>query len=180
MFASAPKKAAGAMGEIADYFRREKYITRRSSMLVLGGTAILLSVTMASARGRIPAWTITWAIFLVAAVVGVSVGFILRNAKKKFPITAGLDNLAFDKETRRKLRRRILVLQSFVVVYAVALLAGLWHAWQGPRFPLLTGIVVNLLMEFVLIKAIRRLKKKMDQAMNADFFNQVQSAIHSK
>jgi hypothetical protein len=164
------------MGEIADYFRREKYITRRSSMLVLGGTAVVMTVVLASARGHIPAWTITWAIFLVAVTVAVSVGFILRRAQKRFPITPGLDDLALDKGTRRKLHRRILLLQSFVVIYAIALLAGLWHARSGPRFPLLFGVVVNLLMEVVLIKAIRRLKKKMDQAMNADFFNQVQSA----
>jgi hypothetical protein len=167
------------MGEIADYFRREKYITRRSSMLVLGGSAFLMAIVFASARGRIPAWSVTWAIFFVAAVVGVSVGVILKRAKYKFPISSTLDDLALDKATRRKLRGRILLLESFVVIYAIGLLAGLWHARTGPLLPLFIGITVNLLMEFVLIKAIRRLKRKMDQAMNADFFNRVQSVAQS-
>jgi hypothetical protein len=167
------------MGEIADYFRREKYITRRFSLLVLTGSIFLVLVTFASARGHVPPATLLWAIALVTVAVGVSVILILKSARQKFPITSGPDDLVMDKTTRRKLRRRIFVLQAFVVVYAVGLFAGVWHARQGPKLQLYIGILVNLLMEFVLIKSIRRLKKKMDQAMNADFFDRVQSLPHS-
>jgi hypothetical protein len=164
------------MGEIADYFRRERYITRRFSMLVLSGTVFLVLITFASARGKIPPSSLIWAIAAVVVAVAVSVVFILRSAKEKFPISSGPDDLVLDKETRKKLRRRILVLQSFVVFYGMALVSGIWHARQGPRLPLFIGFCVNLIMEFVLIKSIRRLKQKMDQAMNADFFDRVQSA----
>ena len=163
------------MGEIADYFRREKYITRRFSLLVLAGMVVFLCVMLASIRGYIPPSSLIWAVVAVAIGVGVAVVFILRSAREKFPISSGPDDLVLDKATRGKLRRRILVLQSFVVFYGMGLVAGIWHARQGPRLPLFIGLSVNLLMEFVLIKSIRRLKKKMDQAMNADFFDHVQS-----
>jgi hypothetical protein len=164
------------MGEIADYFRREKYITRRFSLLVLAGMVIFLFVMLGSMRGYLPPSSLLWAIVAVVVAVAIAVVFILRSAKEKFPISSGPDDLVLDKATRRKLRRRILVLQSFVVIYGMGLLSGIWHARQGPWLPLLIGFSVNLLMEFVLIKSIRRLKKKMDQAMNADFFDRVQSA----
>src|ERR1700744_1332600 len=162
MFAIAGEKAAEIMGEIADYFRREKYITRRFSLLVLTGSIFLVLVTFASARGHLPPSTLVWAIAAVTIAVGVSVVFILKRAREKFPISSGPDDLVMDKATRRKLRRRIFALQAFVVIYAVGLLAGVWHARSGPRLQLYIGILVNLLMEFVLIKSIRRLKKKME------------------
>ncbi len=168
------------MGEIADYFRRERYITRRFSLLVFAGLAVFVVVTLASARGYLPPSALIWAVAFVALAVAVAVVFILRSAKERFPISSAPDDLVLDKATRRKLRRRILLLQIFVVFYGMGLLAGLWHARQGPRLPLLIGSIVNLLMELVLIKSIRRLKRKMDQAMNADFFNRVQSATRSE
>jgi hypothetical protein len=180
MFAVAREKDAETMGEIADYFRREKYITRRFSLLVLAGMVIFLCVMLGSMRGYLPPTSLIWAVVAVAIGVGVAVIFILRSAKEKFPISSGPDDLVLDKATRTKLRRRILLLQSFVVIYGIGLLSGIWHARQGPWLPLLIGISVNLLMEFVLIKSIRRLKKKMDQAMNADFFDRVQSVTRTE
>jgi hypothetical protein len=174
------KKAEGAMGEIADYFRREKYITRRFSLLVLAGMVVFLCVMLATMRGYAPPSSLIWAIAAVVVAVAIAVVFILKSAKEKFPISSGPDDLVLDKATRSKLRRRILVLQSFVVIYGIGLLTGIWHARQGPRLALFIGLSVNLLMEFVLIKSIRRLKKKMDQAMNADFFDRVQSVIPPK
>ncbi len=167
------------MGEIADYFRRERYITRRFTLLVLAGLAVFVCVTLASARGYIPPESLVWAVVVVALSVAVAVIFILRSAKERFPISSGPDDLVLDKTTRRKLRRRIFLLQTFVIFYGMGLLGGLWHARQGPRLPLLIGVAVNGLMEFVLIKSIRRLKRKMDQAMNADFFDRVQSVTRS-
>jgi cyanate permease len=168
------------MGEIADYFKRERYITRRFTLLVVGGMAIFLCVMLASLRGYLPPSALIWAVVIVALAVAVAVVFILKSAKKKFPISSGPDDLVLDKETRKKLRRRILVLQTFVVVYGFGLLGCIWHARQSAKMQLFIGIAVNLLMELVLIKSIRRLKKKMDQAMNADFFDRVQSAVRSE
>ncbi|HTW62737.1 MAG TPA: hypothetical protein VMD55_13095 [Terracidiphilus sp.] len=163
------------MGEIADYFRRERYITRRFSLLVLAGMAVFLCVMLGSMHGYIPPSSLIWAVVAVALAVAVAVVFILKSAKERFPISSGPDDLVLDKATRRKLRRRILLLQTFVVFYGTGLLAGLWHSRQGPKLALLIGVAVNLLMVLVLIKSIRRLKRKMNQAMNADFFDRVQS-----
>jgi MFS family permease len=168
------------MGEIADYFRRERYITRRFSLLVLAATAVFLCVGLANVRGYMPPATLLWAVMVVGLAAAVAVVLILKSAREKFPISSGPDDLVLDKATRRKLRRRILLLQTFVVFYGMGLLAGIWHARQVPRLQLFIGIAVNLLMEFVLIKSIRRLKKKMDQAMNADFFDHVQSTARTQ
>jgi MFS family permease len=179
MFAIGRGSAAPAMGEIADYFRRERYITRRFSLLVLGGMVVFVCVMLASVRGYLPPSSLIWAVVAVALSVAVAVVFILKSAKQRFPISSGPDDLVLDKTTRRKLRRRIFLLQSFVVFYGMGLLGAIWHARQYPRLPLLIGLVVNALMELVLIKSIRRLKRKMDQAMNADFFDRVQSVTRS-
>lgn len=168
------------MGEIADYFRRERYITRRFSLLVLTGMAVFVCVILASARGYLPPSSLVWAVISVALAVAIAVIFILKSAKEKFPISTGPDDLVLDRETRKKLRRRIFVLQSFVVVYGFGLIGCIWHARQSPRVQLFLGVALNLLMEFVLFKSIRRLKKKMDQAMNADFFEHIQSVPNSE
>jgi membrane protein implicated in regulation of membrane protease activity len=168
------------MGEIADYFRRERYITRRFSLLVLSGSTFLVPVTLATARGHLPPWLLIWAVITVAVLAAVFVVLILRSAEERFPISSGPDDLVMDKGTRRKLRRRILALQMFVVFYGMGLIAAIWHARQVPKVQLFAGIGVNLLMEYLLFKSIRRLKKKMDQAMNADFFDRVQSATRTQ
>jgi uncharacterized membrane protein YfcA len=168
------------MGEIADYFRRERYITRRFSLLVLTGSALVVLAAFASIRGHAPPSTLVWAIALVTLSVGVAVVFILKNAREKFPVSSAPDDLVLDKATRKKLRRRIFLLQAFVAIYAIGLVVGVWHARQGPRLTLYIGLTINLIMEIVLVKSIRRLKKKMDQAMNADFFDRVQSLPHSE
>jgi len=152
------------MGEIAEYFKRERYITRRLSLVVLSGTIILVPVTLASAHGRISAHTLGWVFVAFAACVAVMVVFILRAARAKFPKTAAPDDSPLDDKTRRKLRRRILFLEFFVVVYAGTLLYSLSQARNGPWLPLVIGIAVNLLMQAALIKAIRRLKKKLRAA----------------
>jgi cytochrome bd-type quinol oxidase subunit 2 len=164
------------MGEIAEYFKRERYITRRLSLLVLGGTVILVPVALANAHGRISARVVGWVFIAFAACVGVVVVFILRAARAKFPKTAALDDGPLDNKTRRKLRRRIFFLEFFVVVYAIALLYTLSHARNGPWLPLLIGVAVNLLMQAALIKAIRRLKKKLKAAMGVTSSARAESA----
>jgi uncharacterized membrane protein YfcA len=152
------------MGEISEYFKRERYITRRLSLVVLAGTLILLPFALENARGRISARALEWVFVAFVACVAVVVVFILRAARAKFPKSGTLDDSPLDDKTRRKLRRRILYLEFFVVVYAGALLYSLSQARNGSWLPLLIGIAVNLLMQAALIKAIRRLKKKLKAA----------------
>jgi len=152
------------MGEIADYFRRERYITRRFSLLILGGTAILVPLTLASGYRRIPAWALEWAFAAVAALVAVAVVFVIRGARARFPRTEAADDLVLDGTTRKMLRNRIRMLEWFVVFYAAILVYGLLQARKGAWPGLIAGAVVNLLMQAALIKAIRRLKAKLKQA----------------
>jgi hypothetical protein len=46
---------------------------------------------------------------------------------------------------------------------------GFWEALHSPHLPVLTGVVMNLLLEAVLVKTIRRLQKKLKEAMNPTF-----------
>jgi hypothetical protein len=155
------------MGQAADYFKREQYITRRLSLLVLAGTLSLIAVTLLIGRGRIPPMAFPWAIAGVVACVVVAVVLILRAANAKFPRSATPDDLHLDPPTQRKLRRRIVFLDVMVAIYAFILFSSLLHAHRGEWPGLLCATVVILLMESALIKAIRRLKAKLRAGMPA-------------
>ncbi len=155
------------MSEIADYFKRESYITRRLSLVVLGGTAILVSATLAIVRGRIPPVVLPWAIAGVVAGVVAAVVLILRAANARFPRSATPDDLPLDRATMRKIRRRILYLEVFVGIYAYILASTIWHAHRREWPGVLAAAAVILLMEFALIKSIRRLKSKLSEGTAA-------------
>jgi hypothetical protein len=149
------------MSEAADYFKRERYITRRLSLLVLAATAVLLPVTLAATSGRIPPVSLPLAIAGVVVAVVAAVVLILRAANSRFPRSITPDHLPMDEATRRKLRRRVLILEILAAVYAFVLVSTIAHAHRG-QWPgvLCTGAVV-LLMDFALIKAILRLRSKL-------------------
>jgi Ca2+/Na+ antiporter len=155
------------MGEVAEYFKREKYITRRLSLLALGGTILLVPIAFASAHGRVPVHALEWAMFVYVVFVAFAVVLIVRAAHAKFPKSNRPDDSPLDDATRRKLRRRIWMLQFFVVFYAVGLVHALAQAGKGPWLPLAIGAAISLLIEVVLIKAIRRLKRKLRVAAGA-------------
>jgi uncharacterized membrane protein YfcA len=154
------------MGEIASYFARERYIKWRLSLLSLTGMAVLVPIALAAGARRIPASVLWWAVIAFVACVAVVVVLILQRARAKFPKSAAKDSEPLDEATRKKLVRRIRFLQVAFGVYALALVYGFWEALYGPHLPVLTGVVMNLLLEAVLWKTIRRLQKKLKQAMN--------------
>jgi hypothetical protein len=149
------------MGEIADYFRRERYITRRLSLLVLAGTAILVPIALNAARGRLPAVTLPYAVIGVVLGVAAAVVLIVRRANALFPRSASPDELPLDDATSRKLRRRVLLLKGFVAVYAFILVSIVVHMHRGEWPGVLGASVVIVIMEAALIKAIRRLNLKL-------------------
>jgi hypothetical protein len=149
------------MSAIADYFKREKYITRRLSLLVLGGTLILVPITVACGHGRIPIRVLEWAIAAYVVFVALAVVLIVRTAHAKFPKSDSPDNSPLDAATRRKLRRRIWFLELFAAIYALGLLNALWHARGNQWLATVIGAVITLLIEFVLFKTIFRLKDKL-------------------
>lgn len=155
------------MSEAANYFRRESYITRRLSLVVLGGTAILVLVTFAIGAGRIAEEMLWWALGGVILCVAAAVILIVRAANRKFPRSAATDDLTLDDRTRSRLRRRVVLLEGFVVIYALMLLSILFHAHRGQWPGVLGAAVLILLMEFALLKAIRRLKGKLKQGATA-------------
>jgi len=148
------------MGEIAEYFKRERYITRRLSLLVLGGTAILLPVALNVARGHLPAMALPYAVVGVVLGVAAAVVLIVRRANVRYPRSASSDELPLDDATSRKLRRRILLLKGFVAVYAFIMVSIIVHMHRGEWPGVLGAGVVIVIMEVALIKAIRRLDLK--------------------
>ncbi len=155
------------MGEVAQYFKREKYINRRLSALILAGTIFLVPIALASAHGRIPAHAFEWAIFAYVALVAVAVVFIVRAAHSKFPKSNLPDDSPLDDASRRKLQRRIWLLEFFVVFYGLGMVHALAQAGREPWLSIAIGTAVSLLIEIVLIKAIRRLKQKLQAAAEA-------------
>ena len=152
------------MGEIAEYFRREKYISRRLSLVVLAGTAFLVPLAMANAHGRISAHLLESAIVAYVAFVAVAVVLIVQKAHARFPKSSSPDDGPLDDATRRKLRRRIWLLEFFVAFYALGLLNALIHADKSAWLATAIGAAITLLIEIVLIKAILRLNRKLKSA----------------
>jgi hypothetical protein len=152
------------MGEIAEYFRREKYINRRLSLLVLGGTIVLVPITLAAGHGRISARMLEATIVAYVTFVACAVILIVRRAHARFPKSNLPEDSPLDEETRRKLRRRIWLLEFFLAVYALGLLNALVHIRSGVWLVTAIGAAINLLIQIVLIKAIRRLKRKLNPA----------------
>lgn len=151
------------MGETVDYFRRERFITRRLSLIVPVGSVCLILCAVAVAQGHMAAKMLWWAVGTVVFCVVTAVVFVLRAADAKFPRSAMTANLPLDDFTRRKLRRRIRFLQGFVVVYAFFLLSSIYHAHRGQWPGVLVAAAIILLMEYSLVKAIRRLKSKLNE-----------------
>jgi len=155
------------MGEIANYFARERYIKRRLSLLVLAGTAMLVPAVLASANGSISRLALEAAFGLYAACVAVAVVFIVRGARARFPRSASAMDEPLDDATRKKLRRRLLFLQCAAGFYAVVLGHSLSQGRRGTWLQVLIGAALYLLLEVALIKAIRRLRLKLNQAAGA-------------
>jgi archaellum biogenesis protein FlaJ (TadC family) len=157
------------MSEAVDYFKKERYITRRLSLVVLAATAVLLPVTLAASNGRIPPVSLPLAIAGVVVAVVFMVLLILRAANNRFPRSTTPDHLPMDKITRRKLRRRVLILEILAAVYAFVLISTVAHAHLGQWPGVLCTAAVVLLMDFALIKAILRLRSKLkeDSALDA-------------
>jgi hypothetical protein len=149
------------MGETANYFKRERYITRRLSLLVLGGTAILVPVALNIERGRLPAMALPCTVIGVVIGVAALVILIVRRAQSLFPKFPSPDQSPLDDVTCRKLRRRILLLKCLVATYALILVSSVINMHRG-QWPGILGVaVVIVIMEAALIKAIRRLTMKL-------------------
>lgn len=149
------------MSEIADYFKREKYITRRLSLLVLGGTVVLVSIGLNVIRGSLPPAALPWTVVGVVLAVAAAVVLIVRRANARFPRSTSSDSLPLNDETSRKLRRRILLLKAFVAIYAFILVSVLLHMHRKEWPGVLGAAIVIVIMEAALLKAIRRLTMKL-------------------
>jgi hypothetical protein len=152
------------MGETADYFKREKYITRRLSLVALAGTILLTPIVRASGHGRISAHALEWTILAYVAFVAFAVVFIVRGAYAKFPKSNVPDNGPLDDLSKRKIRRRIWILEFFAAFYALGLLNALFHAHRGTWLATAIGAAITFIIEIVMIKSIRRLAKKLKPA----------------
>jgi xanthosine utilization system XapX-like protein len=148
------------MGEIADYFKRERYISRRLSLVILAGTVVLTPLAMAIAHGRIPLSTLERAMIAYVAFAAVSVVLVVRAAHQRFPKSNQPDEFPLDKFTERRLLRRIWLLELFAAFYAVGFFHALLHARSTPWPVIVVTAVITVLIEVVLIKAIRRLNRK--------------------
>ncbi|HEY1767487.1 MAG TPA: hypothetical protein VGG26_07515 [Terracidiphilus sp.] len=134
------------------------------SLLVLGGTILLVPLTVAAGHGRVSARTLEATIVAYIAFVAFAVILIVRRAHARFPKSNLPDNSPLDDATRGKLRRRIWLLQFFLAVYALGLLNTLVHIRSSAWLVTAIGAAINLLIQIVLIKAIRRLKRKLNPA----------------
>lgn len=155
------------MGQIASYFKREKYIKWRLSLLSLGGNALLVPLFLERGFGNVPTWMLAGALITYFVCIGFAVVYIVRSARSKFPPTAGTEDEILDASTRGKLLRRTITLKVLVVIYVVLLPYELWQTtgvlWRGAW----AAVFMALLLDAALIKALKRLQGKLKRADNA-------------
>lgn len=128
---------------------------------------MLVPLLLERGFGNVPTRMLALALIAYFVCIGFAVVYIVRSARSKFPRIAGAEDELLSPFTRRKLSRRIVTLKVFVVIYAVFLVYELWQSttvlWRGAW----AAVLMALLLEAALIKALRRLQGKLKQADSA-------------
>jgi hypothetical protein len=138
------------------YFAAEQYIRTRFLLLILCGVPISIAAIFAAAYWHIPLALVVVAI--VVCIVPAAI-IIVRNARERANASAGVSPASPDDAMRKKLRGRIRHLQFGVAFFALVFVYALWETRDGPLPPRIVGASINLLFQFALIQAIRRLQK---------------------
>jgi hypothetical protein len=141
------------------YFAADRYIRTRLFLLILCGVPISIAAILGAAHWHIPLALVVVAI--VVCIVFASV-IIVRNARERAKASAGVSPARPDDAMRKKLRGRIRRLQFGVAFLALVFVYALWETRDGPLLPRVVGASINLLFQFTLIQAIRRLQKMLN------------------
>jgi hypothetical protein len=151
------------MSKIADYFVAQRYVGRRSLMLMLGGMFVLIPAILAFGKGLLSPRAFATMMIAYAACIAVAVFVILRNARAR--LQASLEKFSGipDDAMRRKFRKRIRNMKLGIAFFALVLVYGLWETRDTPLPPRLIGATVNLLYQTVMIQSIRRMQKQLKQ-----------------
>lgn len=143
----------------SEFLAIERYLRTRFLLLIFGGVPILAVVDVGSTYWHLAPRALAMMAVAIALCVASAALIILRNEKDRAYASADPSPAPLDVEMRKKLRSRIRRLQLSVVFSALVFVYALWETRDGPLLPRLVGASMNLLFQFVLIQAIRRLSR---------------------
>ncbi|KAA6458672.1 hypothetical protein DYQ86_19150 [Acidobacteria bacterium AB60] len=151
------------MSNIARYLSAEKYVGIRILFVVSVGVVVLGTAALAFAKGLLSPRALGLAMIAYAACATGAVFVTLRNAGVGLQGSSSEGPEIAEDGARKKFRRRIRKLQVSVAFFAIVLLYGLWQTRGGPWAPRLVGATVNILLQIVMIQAIRRMQRQLKQ-----------------
>ena len=151
------------MSKITDYFAAEKYLGWRFLLLVFGGVLVIIPAALALGKGLLSPRGLAFVMIAYVGCVAVAVFVILRNARARFQASSGGSTDVADDATRKRFRKQIWSLQLGVAFFALVLVYALWETRGEPWPPRLVGAAMNLLIQFVMIQSIRRMRSQLKQ-----------------
>jgi hypothetical protein len=141
----------------SDFFATERYLRTRFLVLLLGGVPILAAAAVGSTYRQLTPRALATMVLAIALCIAPAALIILRNPKSRAYASTDPSPALLDNEMRYELHGRIRRLQFGVAFFALVFVYALWETRDGPLLPRLVGASMNLLFQFVLIQAIRRL-----------------------
>jgi hypothetical protein len=141
----------------SDFFATEQYLRTRFLALILGGVLILAAVAVGSMYWQLAPRALAMMVIAISLCIASAALIILPNAQSRAYASTDPSPALLDDEMRKTLRGRVRRLQFGVAFFALVFVYVLWETRDGPLLPRLVGASMNLLFQFVLIQAIRRL-----------------------
>lgn len=138
------------------FLAADRYIRTRLLVLILCGVPITLAALFAAIHWQIPVVVV---VAVVPLCIALAAFIVVRNARKRARLYAGLPPVSLDDAMRKKLQGRIRRLKVGVAFFAAVLLYALWETRDDPLLPRLVGVSINLLFQMALMQSIRRLQK---------------------
>jgi uncharacterized membrane protein len=139
----------------------DKWFITRLLTLVACFVAALFTLMIAVATHHLSYRGFAFAVLSTATIMIVAFTVFFTKARKR-NLTTQTSNAVLDDATQSRLRNSIRICQLMILVFAAGLIRGLIVlARSRPRWPILVGIAINLLWQYVLITAIRKAQKRL-------------------
>jgi Na+/melibiose symporter-like transporter len=106
-----------------------------------------------------------FAVFAMMAIMFVVLLTFFAKVRERSRLVPEAPGGTIDNATRKRLRKSIRICQIIMVLLAFSLIYALIAARnEKPLWPTLVGVAINLLWQYVLIVAIRKAQRRLQQA----------------
>ena len=135
-----------------------KMVMKRLLLLQVCSIAVTVLLAREFSHGVLSPRGLGIALLMVCIAIGV--GFVLiKRSAKELTIPSGQSESPVDDVTRKRLIWRLRAAKTMIVLMGVGLVFGFTQVRNGLLFPLLVGLVMNLLITAKSVQTVVRLKR---------------------